>query len=91
MRNGYGTKASACQPRTTGHSGTDLGKEKGSFTGIPGQTAYDCLRSMPFHADLALSFIDEYMGYIQFQSTIEILKSMSHSFQVSPKVLYVTS
>ena len=57
-----------------------VAKEKQSFTGIPGQTAYDCLRSMPFHADLAVNFIDEYMGYLQFQSTIEIIKSMPHSF-----------
>ena len=57
-----------------------VAKGKQSFTGIPGQTAYDCLRSMPFHADLAVKFIDEYMGYLQFQSTIEIIKSTSRSF-----------
>ena len=46
---------------------------------------------MPFYADLAVNFIEEYMWYLQFQSTIEILKSMPHSFYISLKVLYVTS
>lgn len=31
---------------------------------------------MPFHPDLAVNFIDEYMGYLQFHATVEILKSM---------------
>ena len=31
---------------------------------------------MPFRQDLAVSFLEEYIGYLQFHSTIEILKSM---------------
>lgn len=79
MRNGLATKASTCRPRTGNYLESNADKEKGSFAGIPGQTGYDCLRSLPFHADLAVNFIDEYMRYLQFQSTTEILKSMSYS------------
>lgn len=44
--------------------------------GIPGNLAYGCLTSMPFDAKDAVRFIDEYRKYLQFQSTIENLKSM---------------
>jgi hypothetical protein len=44
---------------------------------IPGQLAQDCLSSMPFESDKAVKWIDEYTKYIQFQSDIELLASMS--------------
>ncbi|KAL3425509.1 peptidase S41 family protein [Phlyctema vagabunda] len=47
----------------------------GNYAGIPGQNAIDCLHSMPFRVDLAVEFIDGYLGYLQFQSTIEPLQS----------------
>lgn len=47
----------------------------GDFKGIPGSLAHDCLLSMPFRRDLALRFLDQYMGYLQFQSTVVTLKS----------------
>ncbi|KIE02819.1 peptidase S41 family protein, partial [Metarhizium majus ARSEF 297] len=46
----------------------------GTFAGIPGSTAHECLRSMPFHPRLALQFLKEYEKYLQFHSTIHILK-----------------
>ncbi|KAK3935493.1 hypothetical protein QBC46DRAFT_397395 [Diplogelasinospora grovesii] len=59
---------------------------KGIFAGIPGQTAYDCLRSMPFRPDLALRFIDEWTTYLtQFHSTLELLKRPPRGY-MSPSV-----
>ncbi|KAL1967220.1 hypothetical protein VTN77DRAFT_3511 [Rasamsonia byssochlamydoides] len=39
-----------------------------------GKLAYNCLQSMPFRSDLAVAFLDEYEKYLNFQTTIEILK-----------------
>ena len=58
---------------------------KGNFAGIPGQTAYACLRSMPFRSTLAVQLIDDYMGYLQFHSTIENLKDPPTGY-ISPPV-----
>ncbi|KAI0395033.1 peptidase S41 family protein [Xylariaceae sp. FL0594] len=52
----------------------------GNFEGIPGEKALGCLRSMPFRPDLALRFIDEYLGYLQFHSTLEMLKDPPRSY-----------
>ncbi|KAH6623944.1 peptidase S41 family protein [Chaetomium tenue] len=52
-----------------GHQG-----ENARSSGIPGQVAYDCLRSMPFHSKLAVEFLDEYVKYLQFHATIDVLK-----------------
>ncbi|KAK3400715.1 hypothetical protein B0T20DRAFT_494683 [Sordaria brevicollis] len=46
----------------------------GDFYDIPQQTAYDCLMSMPFDSQRAVKFIDEYLKYLQFQSTLDSLK-----------------
>lgn len=46
----------------------------GDFSNIPGQTAYDCLMSMPFESERAVKFLDEYLKYLQFQSTLDSLK-----------------
>jgi hypothetical protein len=48
--------------------------ENARFSGIPGQVAYDCLRSMPFYPELAAKFLDEYVKYLQFHATIDALK-----------------
>ena len=47
----------------------------GWLVGLPGDTAHDCLQSMPFRTDLALQFLNQYWGYLQFHSTIDTLKS----------------
>ncbi|EHK39409.1 hypothetical protein TRIATDRAFT_209248, partial [Trichoderma atroviride IMI 206040] len=39
------------------------------------QLALACLESIPFKSDLAVSFVDEYSKYVQWQSTIEILRN----------------
>ncbi|PON24205.1 hypothetical protein TGAM01_v206893 [Trichoderma gamsii] len=39
------------------------------------QLGLACLESIPFKSDLAVSFIDEYSKYLQWQSTIEILRN----------------
>ncbi|KAL7796134.1 hypothetical protein V8C37DRAFT_414417 [Trichoderma ceciliae] len=39
------------------------------------QLALACLESTPFKSSLAVSFIDEYNKYLQWQSTIEILRN----------------
>ena len=47
------------------------------LSGITGQVAYDCLRSMPFRSELAVEFLDEYVKYLQFHATIDVLKGSS--------------
>ncbi|KAI0432430.1 hypothetical protein F5Y09DRAFT_353525 [Xylaria sp. FL1042] len=42
---------------------------------IDGQTAMDCLQSFPFDATKASEFLTEIRKYIQFQSTLEVLKN----------------
>ncbi|KAL6886822.1 hypothetical protein GGI43DRAFT_418163 [Trichoderma evansii] len=44
-------------------------------TAFPSQLGLACLESIPFKSDLAVSFIDEYNKYLQWQSTIEILRN----------------
>ena len=43
--------------------------------------AYDCLTSAPFNATVALEFLDYYNDTLQFQSTLELLKSPPPSYQ----------
>ncbi|KAJ6109035.1 hypothetical protein N7486_001269 [Penicillium sp. IBT 16267x] len=52
---------------------------------VPAQTAYECLQSMPFRSDLAVKFIDEYTKYVQWQSTLEILRNPPPGY-LSPPV-----
>lgn len=47
----------------------------GWLEGLPGHVAHGCLLSMPFRRELALKFLDEYWGYLQFHSTVDTLKS----------------
>jgi hypothetical protein len=54
--------------------GVDFRGGTGTMTGIVGSTAYDCLRSMPFNPDLAVPFLEEYEKYLEFHSTVAILK-----------------
>ncbi|KAF5711440.1 peptidase S41 [Fusarium globosum] len=46
--------------------------------------AKDCLESMPFYPELAVSFIDELTKYIQWQSTLEALKNPPETYTSSP-------
>lgn len=51
---------------------------------IDGQTAYDCLLSFPYDSSKGKKFITELKKYIQFQSTLEVLKSPPSSYLSSP-------
>ncbi|KAF5594084.1 peptidase S41 [Fusarium pseudoanthophilum] len=51
---------------------------------VSAQIAKDCLESMPFYPELAVSFIDELTKYIQWQSTLEALKSPPETYTSSP-------
>ncbi|GAB1317655.1 Peptidase S41 family protein ustP [Madurella fahalii] len=50
------------------------------LSGISGQVAYDCLRSMPFYPELAVKFLDEYAKYLQFHATIDAIKEPPSSY-----------
>ncbi|KAL7925941.1 hypothetical protein ACQKWADRAFT_281339 [Trichoderma austrokoningii] len=43
-------------------------------TSFSSQLGLACLESMPFKSDLAVSFVDEFTKYLQWQSDIEILR-----------------
>ncbi|KAI0859884.1 hypothetical protein F4860DRAFT_515381 [Xylaria cubensis] len=59
---------------------------KGSSSGfIDGKAALNCLLSLPFNASRADSFLVEIRKYIQFQSTLEVLKSPPNTY-ASPAV-----
>ncbi|OQE35475.1 hypothetical protein PENCOP_c013G07600 [Penicillium coprophilum] len=51
---------------------------------IPGKLAYHCLQSLPFRADLGVSFINELTKYVQFHSTLEILKNPPRGYLSPP-------
>ncbi|OKL63579.1 hypothetical protein UA08_01260 [Talaromyces atroroseus] len=42
---------------------------------IPGYLAIECLSSMPFVPELAVTFVQEYRKYLQFHSTVDLLKN----------------
>ncbi|KAM0231673.1 hypothetical protein ACHAP5_010965 [Fusarium lateritium] len=50
---------------------------------VPAQLAQDCLDSMPFYPELAVSFIDELSKYIQWQSTLEVLQDPPKTYSSS--------
>ncbi|KAI1172056.1 hypothetical protein F4777DRAFT_563341 [Nemania sp. FL0916] len=52
---------------------------------IDGQTAQSCLLSLPFNAKRGAAFLTEIKKYIQFQSTLEVLKSPPSTY-LSPAV-----
>ncbi|KAJ4015539.1 hypothetical protein NW752_007000 [Fusarium irregulare] len=51
---------------------------------FPVTLAVDCLRSMPYDADLGQSFITELTKYIQFQSTLEALADPPDTYMYEP-------
>jgi hypothetical protein len=63
---------------------TAVSKTKSSPVVVPAQLAKECLQSMPFYPQLAVSFIDELTKYIQWQSTLEALKSPPETYTSSP-------
>ncbi|KAK0615233.1 peptidase S41 family protein [Bombardia bombarda] len=77
--------AAPCAEITELYKQWSLRGGQGDLVDIPGDTAYSCLRSMPFQQDLAVRFLDEYLKYLQFQSTIEILKKPPASYP-SPSI-----
>lgn len=44
---------------------------------FPGELAFKCLQSFPFHQEESVQMVDELKKYLQFQSTLETLKSKS--------------
>jgi hypothetical protein len=42
---------------------------------VPHDLAHQCLLSMPFDSDRALNFLNQVRKILEFQSTIDILKS----------------
>ncbi|KAJ4248422.1 hypothetical protein NW762_012759 [Fusarium torreyae] len=51
---------------------------------VPATLAVDCLRSMPYDAELGQSFITELTKYIQFQSTLETLTDPPNTYMSKP-------
>ncbi|KAJ5794068.1 hypothetical protein N7457_000667 [Penicillium paradoxum] len=51
---------------------------------VSGELALKCLRAMPFKKEPAVSFVKEFRKYLQFQSTIEILKSPPPDYPMPP-------
>ncbi|KAA8641734.1 uncharacterized protein ATNIH1004_010673 [Aspergillus tanneri] len=47
-----------------------------------GDLVHKCLMSMPFRSDLAENFIEEYRKYVQFHSTIDILKDPPSTYPI---------
>ncbi|KAI1736468.1 hypothetical protein F4680DRAFT_461156 [Xylaria scruposa] len=59
---------------------------EGSSSGfIDGKAALNCLTSLPFNASRADTFLTEIRKYIQFHSTLEVLKSPPDTY-ISPAV-----
>ncbi|KAF4999153.1 hypothetical protein FDECE_11582 [Fusarium decemcellulare] len=58
-------------------------KNSTTSTKVPAQLAEDCLESMPFYPKLAASFLDELSKYIQWQSTLEVLKNPPDTYTSS--------
>ncbi|KAI0469225.1 hypothetical protein F4859DRAFT_487406 [Xylaria cf. heliscus] len=58
---------------------------KSSSGFIDGDTALNCLLSLPFDATTAGAFLAEITKYIQFQSTLEVLKNPPDTY-ISPSV-----
>ncbi|KAK7981666.1 hypothetical protein PG988_003904 [Apiospora saccharicola] len=50
---------------------------------VRGQMAQDCLSALPFQSDPASRFLTELRKYIQFQSTLEVLKAPPKSYTSS--------
>jgi len=59
--------------------------ELNGFPVIDGQAAHDCLMSLPFQATKASAFITELKKYVQFQSTLDVLKNPPSAY-LSPAV-----
>ncbi|KAB8262476.1 hypothetical protein BDV32DRAFT_157205 [Aspergillus pseudonomiae] len=51
---------------------------------VDGGLAHECLHSMPFDAQKAAKFVSELTKYIQFQSTIELLKNPPAGYLSEP-------
>ncbi|KAK5991851.1 Peptidase S41 family protein ustP [Cladobotryum mycophilum] len=75
----------ACAEISSSYQSWAAGGGHGSFAGISATTAYDCLRSMPFRPQLALQFLSEYKKYLQFHSTVSILRDPPGGY-ISPSI-----
>ncbi|KAH7629525.1 hypothetical protein B0T09DRAFT_287981 [Sordaria sp. MPI-SDFR-AT-0083] len=76
---------SACSQIAHSYESWSKNGGHGDFTNIPGQTAYGCLMSMPFDSERAVQFLDEYLKYLQFQSTLDSLKHPTPGY-ITPSI-----
>lgn len=51
---------------------------------VPGELGLECLKAMPFEPKRAVSFVKEYRKYMQFQSTVDILKNPPADYPMPP-------
>ncbi|KAF4506431.1 hypothetical protein G6O67_006520 [Ophiocordyceps sinensis] len=51
---------------------------------IPGQAAHDCLKLIPFEGFRANQFIGQLRKYVEFQSTLEVLRNPPASYASDP-------
>ena len=49
---------------------------------VPAQLAYDCLNSVPLEQGNALKLLDSIVPYLQYHSSLEILKSPPSGYQL---------
>lgn len=47
---------------------------------ISGDLAHRCLQTVPIEVDSVVSLVDQYRKYLEFQSTLEILKGLPNTF-----------
>ncbi|PKY00694.1 hypothetical protein P168DRAFT_335489 [Aspergillus campestris IBT 28561] len=57
-------------------------KENQTSPKFPGNVAYDCLQSIPFKPDPAVTFLDQYRKWLEFQSNIDILRDPPPAYPV---------
>ena len=55
---------------------------KDSTLYVPGELAHQCLKAFPFESKRAAKFVQEYRKYLQYQSTIELLKNPPVDYQM---------
>jgi hypothetical protein len=57
---------------------------------VPHDLAYQCLMSMPFDSGRAMTFLTQVRRILEFQSTVDILKSMDSACRL-PVFIHATN
>lgn len=57
---------------------------------VPHDLAYQCLMSMPFDSGRAVTFLTQVRKILEFQSTVDVLKSMDSACQL-PFLFHATN